>query len=297
MTEALQRIYQINQTIETRVFDRYNELQEQYFRLKRDIVNNPIEYRETQLETICRRTNRVLDAYQELLEEKQEIINTLDPSTLVPRGYRDIRRKQEDHVRLLEAYNREYNRMKEYTEEYPYMVVELADGGYSLQPIQLQNPSPPATVPVIQGFPHVIDLAAVPAQLTGPDREFPCFCGSAESIHDDTTNLCRINCPVGHIAHCSCIKKWINSRKQVGNTGGTEQEASVVFTVRSERARNDETIYNGWHNECPVCRGAVTQIADVVLPGDGNETEFGKTKMAKTLKMVNKDISYLKNRV
>lgn len=285
---SLQRINQINGIIEERVFDRYRVLQEQYFRLKREIVNNPSEYREEQLKAICRRTNRVLDAYQELLEEKQAILHTLDNRT-----YRDIHRKQDDHVRLLDIFNREYNRMKEYTDEYPYMVVELADGGYSLQPIQLQNPSPPVSVPVIQGFPYVVNLAAVPAQLTGPDRDFPCFCGSAESIHDDTTNLCRINCPVGHIAHCSCINRWVNSRKQVANTGGTDAEDSVVFTVRGERTRNDEVIYNGWHNECPVCRGPVTQIADVVLPGDGNETEFGKTKIAKMVKTVNMEISYL----
>ena len=108
------------------------------------------------------------------------------------------------------------------------------------------------------------------------DRSWPGEC----RICFDTDLLdgyCRVNCHAGHIFHCSCINQWRNTR--------------LVNPFHQY----------GWHNECPLCRDPITDIANIEVP-PGNA--FGKHRkgkfvlkqqvLKKVLKQFEADIIYLK---
>jgi len=92
---------------------------------------------------------------------------------------------------------------------------------------------------------------------------------------DDPVDLCRVNCTVGHIFHCDCIRGWRNTY----------------------RARS-------WNIDCPTCHEEISRMAQVTpevastLP-----TAFGKSSkrsmerrsggVAKQLKNVEAEIRYL----
>ncbi len=103
-------------------------------------------------------------------------------------------------------------------------------------------------------------------------------------LESNRDNLCRVNCPQGHIFHCDCLNEY----------------------------RDTYTVF-GWNNNCPSCREPIDQAVhvpvDIKLP-----TEFGKRKRSSklglehrmsyahsfnprllhsTLKTINKEIKYL----
>lgn len=83
---------------------------------------------------------------------------------------------------------------------------------------------------------------------------------------------CRVNCNAGHIFHCSCINQWRNTR--------------LVNSFHQ----------HGWHNECPLCRQIISEIANIEVPPG---TAFGKHRKGKfvskqLLKQFDSEIKYLK---
>jgi hypothetical protein len=147
---------------------------------------------------------------------------------------------------------------------------ELAFNAHEQQnPIQLQQ------VAVISGFGNIVQNAN---ELLGDALDNPCFCYNGLEAPDDTRDLCRINCPRGHVGHCFCLNRWRNSRM----FGGAEQDG--------------QPIYGGWNMYCPVCRNGsqqnpnppISQIAPVTIAP--NAVSFGSKK----LKQINNDIKYLK---
>ena len=92
----------------------------------------------------------------------------------------------------------------------------------------------------------------------------------------DPNDWCRVNCPAGHIGHCSCFNRWKNTHTSYINY-------DTNTTIENE----------GFHNECPFCRGEITKMVRVQP-----NTSFGKKikKFKKeTLKFLSleKDIKYL----
>ena len=85
-----------------------------------------------------------------------------------------------------------------------------------------------------------------------------------EGINDQ--DLCRVNCSVGHIFHCSCVNQW----------------------------RNTITDF-GWNNNCPSCREPINSFVNVtpdILPR--LPTEFGKKRKIKNnINLIKKEIKYL----
>ena len=85
-----------------------------------------------------------------------------------------------------------------------------------------------------------------------------------EGINDQ--DLCRVNCSVGHIFHCSCINQWRNTRTDFG-----------------------------WNNNCPSCREPINSFVNVtpdILPR--LPTEFGKKRKIKNnINLIKKEIKYL----
>jgi len=80
-------------------------------------------------------------------------------------------------------------------------------------------------------------------------------------LEKDHSDLCRVNCSVGHILHCKCL----------------------------EEHRDSFTEY-GWNNKCPVCNEPIN-LAVHVPPETKLPTEFGKRK--NLLKKVDAEIKYL----
>jgi hypothetical protein len=84
---------------------------------------------------------------------------------------------------------------------------------------------------------------------------------------DFLDGYCRVNCDAGHIFHCSCMNRWRNTRMQ------------------------NSFYQHGWHNECPLCRQNISEIANVEIPPG---MAFGKHRKG-NLKLINSEIKYLKN--
>jgi hypothetical protein len=105
------------------------------------------------------------------------------------------------------------------------------------------------------------------ANIEVTERSWPGEC----RICFDTDLLdgyCRVNCNAGHIFHCSCINQWRNTR--------------LVNPFHQ----------HGWHNECPLCRQIISEIANIEVPPG---TAFGKHRKGKfVLKQINSEIKYLK---
>jgi hypothetical protein len=90
---------------------------------------------------------------------------------------------------------------------------------------------------------------------------------------DFLDGYCRVNCEAGHIFHCSCINLWRNTRMQ------------------------NSFHQHGWHNQCPLCRQNISEIANVEIPPG---MAFGKHRKSKfvskqLLKQFDSEIKYLKN--
>jgi hypothetical protein len=151
----------------------------------------------------------------------------------------------------------------------------------------LQNPSDETQQSLLDNWnlntevPTVDDITENPNQLTTINDQtllnkpvssyvFPGACQIC--LDDSREDLCRVNCSVGHIFHCECIRLWRNSRKT-------------------------NTYYNHmWNDDCPVCHEAIQNMVEVpstiaaTLP-----SEFGKrkNKIQNKLKCVETEIKYL----
>jgi len=85
-------------------------------------------------------------------------------------------------------------------------------------------------------------------------------------LESDKSDLCRVNCEVGHVFHCDCINEY----------------------------RDTYTEY-GWNNNCPVCRISIDKVVKLnskfseLLP-----TSFGKKRSKMTLKQIEKLIKEIK---
>jgi len=107
------------------------------------------------------------------------------------------------------------------------------------------------------------------ASLTGP-------CVVCQ-LHDTGQGWCRVDCGGGHVGHCSCFTRWRNTH-----------------TTTIDFETNDELENVAFHNECPICRGIITNM--VHIPQPPNVVAFGKRKKEnKTLNLISleKDIKYL----
>ena len=111
--------------------------------------------------------------------------------------------------------------------------------------------------------PHPLQIIQDQALLNKPLTSYVWPGKCQICLEPETSDLCRVNCDIGHIFHCDCINGF----------------------------RDTYTIY-GWNNKCPICRTPIDKMVKVTSNVAQNlPTSFGKAKRRSknlTLKQINK---------
>ena len=290
------QLRQFNRQIDNELEHELKPLISEFVDIESLVADEPTVDYTNRMNRILTSLSRKLNNLKRIIDMEERLLRINDTQFLQPRLRNNLRR----YEHLYEQYTMRFRQMEDFYDSYPNMVIQIEDG-YVFPPLELQNPSRPQQVDLIPGYPLVVNRII---DLTGRDKELPCFCYSEEGIDENNQSLCRMNC--GDVAHCSCINKFLNTRLRVGET---DEQATPVSNT-GEDVPPGKDIFDGWSSTCPKCRQRVTMLSKAQLPPAGMELSFGKSKKvtsvklvksAKTVKTVktvlrnvDKDIMYLK---
>ena len=252
-----------------------NDLNDNYYDIVHSINNNSYTDYTDELKDILVNLRKTLSKFRLVLRQKRALGIATEDRYLKKKLAKEYNRELEhyNNIRVL------YVTVRDFYREYEPTVQQI-NGELAYNANELENPSQLQQVYAISSFRNVVINEN---ELTGDSFDNPCMCYNGEEAPDGTRNLCRVDCPMGHVFHCYCINTWRNTRKW----DGAETD-------------DGEKIYNGWNNYCPICRKGseqnptpiITERAPVIIsrPDDSQMTQFGKY----SIKQLINDIKYLK---
>lgn len=243
--------------------------------------------------------NQVIDQFRDLVEERQELINSLENSDNArPESIIIVKRNQRELRRTLDQELDHIQHIRQYINTYQPPVQDVIQGGQGSEEYEeslpSQNPDPLIEPPggVIPGFSSVVSDRD-PGIVRDDAGTAICMCLLPFEPGDQ---ICRTDCAYGHIFHCSCITQWRNS---------------PYVSVEGDPM--------GFNNFCPICRPPARDASEsswsymnrlaaaprtryiasvslaphfhVELPPPG--TSFGRGRVLNKIKSIDKIIKYL----
>jgi hypothetical protein len=221
--------------------------------------------------------NQVIGDFMRALNQRNQLIRSLENSSTDI----EIELFKRSQIDLQEEYNGLLPRIqeiREYIDGYVPPARDVIQGGQgSWGSLSSQNPALLTEVDVIPGFPETVSSE----NEMGRNRfgNLICMICLEDVLVDD--ELCRIDCQIGHVFHCGCIRDWVNVPNK-------------FCPLCRPPAQGDTETYYAYMHRVDAAPG-LTQIANVSLAPDfplkvvEPGPSFGKSK----IKSLEKIIKYL----